>query len=118
MTPGFLLVILTMMAGGDMSAAFVNTETLENCNDRGEVVRTILSNGKVDIRTITCFRSDIKFKKFSHKETEGAPRYRYVISLKNKNVAITLTEDEKACHATARKDEVVFCATSSQLLLK
>ena len=118
MTSGFVLVILTMMESGGMSAAFINTETLENCEKRGKAVKSILLNGKVDIRTMKCIKSGLQFKKFSHKDAKKAPRHRYIVTLDDNALAVARMEDVQACNEAAGKSNATYCATSTQLLVE
>lgn len=118
MTSGFVLVILTMMDSGGMSAAFINTETHDKCEMRGKAVKSILLEGDVDIRTMKCVNSDIKFKKFSHKDAKKAPRHRYVVTLSDNALAVVRMEDVQTCKEAASKSDTSFCATSTQLLVE
>lgn len=117
MTPNFLLIILTMMDSGSLSAAFVNTDTLDTCEQRGKVIKSILSQGKIDIRTLKCFKSDLKFKKFSHNTPAKAPRYRYLVTLNADTVTITTMKDMQTCNAAASNNKTIFCTTSTQMVL-
>ena len=42
MASAFLMIILTLTSGAQLSAAFVNTPTLEDCEKRASIVRGIL----------------------------------------------------------------------------
>lgn len=118
MTPNFLLVILTMMDSGGLSAAFVNTDTFDTCEQRGKVIRSILSQGKIDIRTMKCFKSDLKFKKFSHNTPAKAPRYRYLVTLNGETVTVATMKDAHACNVAVSNNKTTFCTTSSQMIEK
>mgnify|MGYP002621790349 FL=1 len=59
---GFLMIILTLAEGGQPSAAFVNTATLEECEQRAAVVRGILEQGEYPIEEMVCRASDAEFE--------------------------------------------------------
>lgn len=116
MNTGFLLVVLTIMDGGGMSAAFVNTQTLSKCESRGRLVKTILNKGKVEIKSLKCFQSGVQFEKFLHKQVKDSPRYHYVVKQGDKTVQVTPVPAKSACKAMASNMTDAFCVTSSQKL--
>lgn len=110
----FLMIVLTQTAGGPLSAAFVNTETLEDCEGRVAAVRTILENGGYAIEQAICRASDARFEPFVHGTEGDAERYAYAISFDESNAAV---EPVASCDAAGETAEGRYCATSTQKLL-
>ncbi len=118
MNAGFLLVILTMMDGGGMSAAFINTDSDTACQQRAKVVQSILLKGGVKIHTMKCFASGQKFVKFAHKTAKDAPRHFYTVRLGEESVLVEAASDKNSCEQTAKSGKDVFCTSSTQILVK
>ncbi|HRO48842.1 MAG TPA: hypothetical protein PLW75_01770 [Hyphomicrobium sp.] len=118
---GFLMIVMTMLESGEMSAAFVNTASLDECERRAAAVRTILSNGPVPLKDLVCRRSDAAFEPFSH-DAQGAHAHRYLVSFDDTDAKITQLHDDTPCgtdSATARDPSKPsqYCAVSAQKLL-
>ena len=118
----FLMIILTLLESGQMSAAFVNTASLEECERRAAAVRTILSNGDVPLKELICRRSDSVFEPFSH-GTQSSNAHRYRISFDASSAWIEqLAADAPPCRdeTTPERDPAKpnqYCAVSAQNLL-
>lgn len=115
MTLGFVLIVMTLLENGQVSAAFVNTQSLEDCERRAKAVRAILSDQKVPIQDLVCRSSAARFEPFSH-DTTGAQRHRYVVSFDEREAWITPRTDDAQCGGDPVKP-VRYCATSAQKLL-
>ncbi len=111
---GFLMIVLTLLESGQMSAAFVNTQTLEECEDRAAVVRSILEKGDVEIKEMACRPSEAEFEPFAHGEDADAERYTYAISLDATSVKV---EQVASCEPADTSANGQYCATSTQKLL-
>jgi hypothetical protein len=112
---GFLMIVMTLLENGQLSAAFVNTESLEDCERRAKAIRTILSDQKIPIKDLVCRSSAAKFEPFSH----GAPSaqaHSYVVSIDEREAWITPRTDNAPCDGDPAKP-IRYCATSSQKLL-
>ena len=114
METGFLMVILTILAGGEMSAAFVNTQTLEECETRAATVRSILEKGGVVIEHLVCRTSPLQFEPFVHGAEEEAERRTYLVSFDDRTATV---EPVASCEAAGASAEGRYCATSTQGLL-
>jgi hypothetical protein len=114
MPSAFLMIVLTLSSGPQLSAAFVNTETLPECEKRAAVVRGILDKGNVKITQMACRPSHIRFEPFAHGAEEDATRYAYVISIGDKGVTV---EQVASCETANAGGEGRYCATSTQKLL-
>lgn len=108
---GFLMIILTLGEGGDPSAAFVNTDTLAECEQRAGVVRNILEGGDISIEKLVCLRSEAAFEPFSHGMDGFAEPQTYLLSMTDETATVTQVD---ACEGAAAD---VLCVTSNQKLL-
>jgi hypothetical protein len=107
---GFLMIILTLADNGQLSAAFVNTATLEECESRAAVVRGILEQGDTPIEQMACRASDAEFEPFLHGMEEFAERQTYIVAFDDERATV-----EKA--ATCEGVEPAagsWCVTSLQ----
>lgn len=111
---GFLMIILTLLENGQMSAAFVNTQTMEECGKRAAAVRTILEKGGVAIEHLVCRASQVQFEPFFHGTEDDAERQAYLISFDDKTATV---EPVASCEAAPAPASARYCATSSQKLL-
>lgn len=110
----FLMIVLTLSGGGQPAAAFVNTRTIEECEQRASVVRGILDKGDTEIKQIICRSSDAKFEPFAHGEGDDSQRNVYLISFDAENATV---EPAANCDAADTTEGARYCATSTQKLL-
>lgn len=116
-----LMIILSMLADGGMSAAFVNTDNLTHCEQRGKTLRTILTKGGVDVREVACVPSDLQFEPFSHGAAASAPRQVYLVQFERDTVDVAPIMDMTECesvvaHTAAPPSMRRLCVTSTQAL--
>ena len=114
MKPGFLMIVLTLLENGQLSAAFVNTQTLDECEGRAAAVRVILEDGEFPVKQIVCRASEAQFEPFVHGTDEAAARQAYLVSFDDETAIV---EPVAACEAAGAAGEGRYCATSSQKLL-
>lgn len=122
MTAAFILIVMTVLEGGGLSAAFVNVPSAERCAQRGKMVRAILISQNVKIRELGCFKNSQKFEKFSHNTNADAPRHPYLVELDRDGAWISRQPDVSACKKTLQSEKEHegarrYCATSTQALL-
>ena len=110
---GFLMIILTLLENGQMSAAFVNTQTLEECEQRASAVRKILEKGNIDIKERACRSSSAQFEPFVHGATGEAGSHAYRIIIDDNNARI---EPVTACDPATVTQDGQYCTTSNQEL--
>lgn len=118
---GFLMIVLTLLESGDMSAAFVNTDSLEECARRAKAVRTILSGQKLPIKDLVCRRSKATFEPFSH-NAESVSAYRYIVTFDAREAWIAPRPADTDCKgedasARAPPEAIRYCVASAQKLL-
>lgn len=109
-----LMIVLTLGADDRLSAAFVETEGMENCLQRADVVRGILA-GSTEVETIICRPSAQAFEPFMHGADmdAGLTRHSFLIHEADNRADISRTT---AC-ASARPAPATYCATSVQDML-
>ena len=114
MSLAVLMIILTLGADGQLSAAFVETDSPENCRQRAEVVRGIIGDS-APIEAILCRESAQSFDPFMHgaEEDADAPRFTFLIRDDGSRAEIARAD---ACPA-ARPAPGEYCATSLQDML-
>lgn len=118
---GFLMIVMTLLESGEMSAAFVNTPSIDECERRATAVRAILSKGNMPLKDLVCRRSDATFEPFSH-DTQGTHAHRYLVSFDDIDARITQLSDDASCanHSAAEAGPdkpAQYCAVSAQKLL-
>lgn len=106
----FLMIILTLVDNGQFSAAFVNTATLAECEQRAGVVREILEKGDYPIEQMVCRTSGAEFEPFAHGMEEFAERQSYLISFDDTTAKV---EKVASCDG-AKPAPGTWCATSTQ----
>jgi len=115
----FLLVLLSQNGAGDITASFVNTETLEQCQQKEQMVKAIFSTAELPILESRCMQSDLQFSEFGHATSSSTPRHFYLIHFDSEAVNIQQMPDWRSCMA-GRKEDVgqgrVYCSSSIQSL--
>lgn len=114
MKTSFLMIILTLAVDDQLSAAFVNTDSLQECRRRAVVVRSILESGNYTIEALACREAEVLFSPFSHAAPADAERYSYRISFDEQVAQIAKVT---ACIADSAPEPEHYCATSTQYLL-
>lgn len=107
----FLMIILTLVDNGQLSAAFVNTATLAECEQRAAVVRGILETGDTPIEQMVCRASDAEFEPFVHGMEEFAERQAYLVSFDDTTATV---EKVASCDGAAQSRPGTYCAVSMQ----
>ena len=123
MTTAHIMVILTLLGDGQLSAAFVSTGSKQNCEQRALAVRAILTANNTVLERIRCIPSDLKFDRYSHARAAAAPRHAYLLSLGDASLEVVPMSDVQACtrldhDGRSRPDLVRICVSSTQSLKK
>lgn len=121
MSAAHVLVILTLLADGQMSAAFVNTDSPSACEARAASVGAVLKAGGADVKQLRCIPSNLKFVRFSHAKAQSAPRYAYALTLGAGSLALVPQPSVAACDDFLRRSDAPsvlerLCVTSTQSL--
>lgn len=112
MTANILMLILTLAEGGLYSAAFVNTDSMADCQRRAATVQAILEAGGTQIERIACRPSRARFEPFVHGAGQAGERRSYLIRIDETQASVEPLQPGAACD-TAGADSV-YCATSGQ----
>lgn len=108
---GFLMIILTLVDNGQLSGAFVNTATLEECEDRAAVVRGILEKGEYPIEQMVCRASEAEFEPFAHGMEDTAEKQSYLVSFDDARATV---EKVESCDGQETAAAQTWCVTSMQ----
>jgi hypothetical protein len=115
----FLLIMLTQNGAGDINAAFVNTETLEQCQQKAMMVEGVFQASAIPVIESRCIKSELKFSKFGHASTSSKIKSFYLIHFDRSSVQISPVSDWRAC-MDRQKDDVkqgrLYCSSSVQSL--
>jgi imidazole glycerol phosphate synthase subunit HisF len=113
----FLLITLTQNGAGDINASFVNTETLQQCQQKAEMVESVFTASSIPVIESRCIKSEMKFSEFGHASTASKIRHFYLIHLDEITLDITAMPDWRSC-VDRKKSESrqgsVYCASSIQ----
>lgn len=115
----FLLVLLSQNGAGDVNASFVNTESLEQCQQKALMIEGIFSTAKIPILERRCLSSNLMFSEFDHAASTQMPRQFYLIHFEPDAVTIKLMPDWSSCmqgQQTAVSPGRFYCGSSTQEL--
>ncbi len=115
----FLLITLTQNGAGDINASFVNTETLDQCQQKIVKVESVFIASDIPVIVSRCMKSDMKFSEFGHASAASAIRNFYLISFDETSMKITAMPDWNACikQRNISKQGSVYCSSSVQSVL-
>ena len=123
MNATFLLVLLTLGDAGQVSAAFVKTDSLIACQTKSKMLAAVISGADTKVLENRCFSSDLEFSKFDHREKD--PTYsHYVVSLADNAIEVIPVKSKIECIlgqekiALKNKNSIVYCTTSTQKKLE
>lgn len=113
----YLLIILTQNGAGDINASFVNTETLEQCQQKALMIESVFKASKIPVIENRCIHSDLKFSNFSHASSSGMIRNFYLVHVDDDSIDIKQMPDWKSCKQQEKQDVEqgqLFCSSSVQ----
>lgn len=117
----FLMIVLTLMNGGGLSAAFSSTPDKSKCEMSAKMVGKILTKGGYKISQIGCYKSSQSFSPYEHGVPDDVPRKAYFIRMTGDSANIISENGIKDCQSRlAAKAELAgtsaLCVTSTQTL--
>lgn len=115
----FLLVLLTQNGAGDINSTFVNTETLQQCQQKAALVRGVFQAAKIPVIASSCIESDLRFTEFTHAQGTGQTRYFYLVKIDDDLVQISVMPDWQTCmkqQQTEPGQGSVYCSSSIQAI--
>ena len=110
-----LLILLTLNAVDQAGLSFVSTDSLEQCQLKGQALAGILSSSGIQVKENRCIQSDMKFSKYSHSPAGGGKdlqTYKAVFS--DQGVELRLIPQGVECRMVGERS---YCATSYQVPL-
>ncbi|MCZ4303691.1 hypothetical protein O4G98_02995 [Zoogloeaceae bacterium G21618-S1] len=119
MALGHIMLILTLLADGQLSAAFVSTANQAECETRATAIGAILKSGGANVQQIQCLQGSQQFARFSHAAASTAPRHAYELTVIDG--ILTATPITALADCTAVKTESAanqhYCVSSTQTLV-
>ncbi len=115
----FLLITLTQNGAGDINASFVNTETLQQCQQKALMVEGVFKASNIPVIESRCIKSDLQFSEFGHASASSKIRNFYLIKLDEEAVQISAMSDWYSCMEQQKnsvKQGRVYCSSSVQSL--
>jgi len=113
----FLLITLTQNGAGDINASFVNTETLEQCQQKALMVESIFQASDIPVIESRCIKSDLQFSEFGHASTASKIRNFYLVTFDENTLHISAMPDWRTCVNKKRESSErsrVYCSSSVQ----
>lgn len=89
--------MLTQNGAGDISAAFVNTETLEQCQHKAQMLEGVFTASKIPILERQCVENELQFSAFQHVATTGMSRHFYLLEFNREGVTVNAMVDWHTC---------------------
>lgn len=118
----FLMIVLTLMSNGDLSAAFSSAPNETACGASQRIVGKILTKAGYKIVRIGCFRSSQTFSPYEHGVPDSAPRQTYFITVSGETATVMQKANLAACKdaldSGPKQTEASYCATATQTLSK
>lgn len=121
MSAAHVMLILTLLSDGQLSAAFVSTESKHNCEQRAKAVGAIIGANNTEIKLLRCLPSELEFTRFVHTSSSATPRYAYLLSVGENSLDVKPVSDLRRCAAllsnTASNSGMTqYCVVSTQML--
>ncbi len=113
----FLLITLTQNGAGDINASFVNTETLEQCQQKALLLEGVFKASNIPVIESRCIKSDLQFSEFGHALNSSKIQNFYLVYLDEEAVLISAVSDWYSCmdqQKNAVKQGRVYCSSSVQ----
>lgn len=122
----FLLITLTQNGAGDINASFVNTESLQQCQQKASMVEAVFTGAKIPVIASRCIQSELQFTEFAHASSTSKIRNFYLIKLDQDSLQITLMPDWRSCmqqqlnadNSNTIKPVSLYCSSSVQSLIQ
>jgi len=113
----FLLIVLTQNGAGDINAAFVNTETRYQCQQKALMVEDVFKASSIPVIESRCTNSSLRFSEFGHASSSAGIKNFYLVKFDESSVQITAMPDWSSCmqqQKAAAEQGRVYCSSSVQ----
>lgn len=119
MALGHIMLILTLLADGQLSAAFVSTADQAECEARATAIEAILKSGGANVQQIQCLRGSQQFARFSHATASAAPRHAYELTVHDGVLTAQPVATLKDCPPAGADGAANqhYCVSSTQTLI-
>lgn len=121
----FLLITLTQNGAGDINISFVNTQTLQQCQQKSLMVADVFKVSDIPVIESRCIKSDVHFSEFGHASTSSKIRNFYLIQVGEESLQFSAMPDWQACIQQKQNVEKlndaeqgkIYCASSVQSII-
>ncbi len=113
----FLLITLTQNGAGDINASFVNTETLDQCQQKALMVESVFTTSNIAVIESRCVKSELQFSEFGHASSASKIRNFYLLTVDDKTIQVSAMPDWRSCmkqERSAAEKSRVYCSSSVQ----
>ena len=113
----FLLITLTQNGAGDINASFVNTESLQQCQQKAAMLEDVFTVAKIPLVENRCIKSDLQFSAFNHASNSTEIRNFYRVQLDGDSVRVSQMSDWRSCmnqQKSKPEQGSVYCSSSVQ----
>lgn len=113
----YLLIALTQNGAGDINASFVNTQTLEQCQQKAQMVQAVFKGSNIPVIESRCIESDLRFSEFGHATSSSMIRNFFLVKFNTEAVKIKVMPDWGACMAQVKQGsgaDKIYCSSSVQ----
>lgn len=110
----FLLITLTQNGAGDINASFVNTHTLQQCQQKTQIVEGVFKASAITVIESRCIKSDVQFSDFGHASTASNIRNFYLIKRDEKSLSFLLMPDWQTCMRQQRSEQAINVGKSDE----
>ena len=117
----FLLITLTQNGAGDVNASFVNTPTLQQCEQKSFMVEGVFKGSNIPVVESRYIRSDLQFSEFGHASTASKIRHFYLIKFDANSFYISSMPDWHTCMSqqlAETEHDSAYCSSSIQSLIQ
>lgn len=116
----YLLIILSQNGAGDINVAFVNTETLHQCQQKAQLVEGIFKTAEIPVIERRCIESSMQFSAFDHTSAAGKIRKFYLVNFDETTVRISAVRDWLTCMKQQKvpaQQGRLYCSSSVQSII-
>lgn len=113
----FLLITLTQNGAGDINASFVNTDSLQQCQQKKLMVEAVFTGSKIPVIESRCIKSDLQFSEFGHAANSSEIRNFFRLHFEDEKVHISKMPDWRSCKQQQKiipKQDRIYCSSSVQ----
>jgi hypothetical protein len=112
----YLLITLTQNGAGDINSSFVNTETLEQCQQKAMMVEAVFKGSNIPVIESRCIKSKLQFSEFGHALNSRDIQNYYLISFDEDTVSIVVMTDWQTCmqQKNISTQSRLYCSSSIQ----